>query len=156
MQAVPKLAILMWSASMSIGADWPQYLGPNGDCSSPERVRTNWSEQPPREVWRKPIGQGFSSMAISAGRVFTLVKRSVSGADREFSVALDTTNGQELWATDVDVAQYTNLSGYDDGMDGPRSTPTIEGDRVYVFTSQLKLYALDAATGAVVWRRDFR
>lgn len=136
-------------------ADWPQYRGPNGDGSSPEMIRTNWEEQPPEVLWRKPIGPGFSSMAVSGGRVFTQERRTVNGAEREFCVCLDADTGEEHWATDVDVASYTDLSGYDERMDGPRSTPTIDGEYVYVFTSQLKLYCLRADNGDEVWKRDF-
>lgn len=137
-------------------ADWPQYAGPNGDTTSPEMIRTNWAEEPPREVWRKAVGPGFSSMAVVGDQVFTLVRRSSGGADREFCIALDTATGNELWAADVDVADYDSLSGYDDAMDGPRSTPTVDGDRVYVFTSQLKLVCLRRDDGSRIWRRDFR
>ncbi|MCI0538977.1 MAG: PQQ-like beta-propeller repeat protein [Verrucomicrobiales bacterium] len=149
------LAALCCGLTPALAVDWPQYRGPNGDGTSPEVIRTNWAEQAPREVWRKRIGQGWSSMAVSGGRVFTQVRRSANGADREFCVALDANTGNELWGTDVDAANYTNLSGYDDRIDGPRSTPTVEGDRVYVFTSQLKLYCLRFDNGNIVWSRDF-
>lgn len=139
-----------------LAADWPQYRGPHGDGSSPEIVRTNWAAQIPREIWRKRIGPGFSSMAVSGGRVLTLARRTINGMEREVCLALDAGTGQELWAADVDAAIYSNLSGYDDAMDGPRSTPTVEGERVYISTSQLKLFCLAAADGQVIWHRDFR
>lgn len=139
-----------------MAADWPQYRGPNGDGSSPEAVRTNWLEQPPVEVWRRPIGAGFSSIAVSAGRLYTQARKATNTGDREVCLALDSATGNSLWETDVDAADYTDLSGYPNEMDGPRSTPTIDGNRVYVFTSHLKLISLDAATGMILWRRDFR
>lgn len=150
-QIFPRLAVLVIACSLQAG-EWPHYLGPNGDLSSPETIRTNWSAQPPRQVWRRPVGPGWSSMTISSGRLFTQERRQ----DREFCVALAADTGQSLWATDIDAADYTNLSGYDDRIDGPRSTPTVENGRVYVFSSQLKLYALNATNGTVLWRRDFR
>jgi outer membrane protein assembly factor BamB len=82
-------------------------------------------------------------------------ERRRQGADREFCVALNADTGAELWATDVDIARYSSLQRYDDDMDGPRSTPTIDGDRVYVTTSQLKLYCLGVERGNVIWSRDF-
>lgn len=101
-------------------------------------------------------GPGFSSMAVSGGRVFTLEKRAVNGSDREFCVALSANTGDLLWAIDLDTAEYSNLIYYDDRMDGSRSTPTVDGDRVYVFNSQLKRFCLDVQDGNIVWRRDFR
>jgi hypothetical protein len=138
----------------AFAADWPQFLGPNGDGSSPESVRTNWSELAPREVWRKSIGPGFSSIAAVGDRLFTLVRRSNQGDEREFCVALDANSGDELWSADVDVADYDD-NGYNRAMDGPRSTPTVDGDRVYVFTSQLRLVCLRSSDGTQVWSRDF-
>ena len=138
----------------ALPADWPQYLGPNGDGSSPESIRTNWSELAPREIWRKSIGPGFSSIAAVGDRLFTLVRRSSQGEQREFCVALNAATGDELWSADVDLADYDD-NGYNRAMDGPRSTPTVEGDRVYVFTSRLKLTCLQSSDGAVVWSRDF-
>ncbi len=135
-------------------ADWPQLFGPNGDGSSPESIRTNWSELAPREIWRKSIGPGFSSIAAVGERLFTLVRRSNQGQEREFCVALDARTGDELWGADVDVADYDD-NGYNRAMDGPRSTPTVDGDRVYVFTAQLKLICLRSSDGTQVWRRDF-
>lgn len=152
---VAALTVLLGEGISVSAADWPQYRGLNRDGASPEVIRTNWSEHAPRELWRKAIGQGFSSLAVSQGRIVTLEKRPVGGRNREFCVALAADSGAELWAVDLDAAQYTDLVGYDDRMDGPRSTPSIAGDRVYAFTAQLKLHALRVDTGAVVWRRDF-
>jgi outer membrane protein assembly factor BamB len=138
----------------ALAADWPQFLGPNGDGSSPESIRTNWSELAPREIWRKSIGPGFSSIAAVGDRLYTLVRRSNQGEEREFCVALDARTGDELWSADVDVADYDD-NGYNRAMDGPRSTPTVDGDRVYVFTGHLKLTCLQSSDGALVWSRDF-
>src|SRR5712691_9718660 len=111
MKPGPMFGLLVGALMGSFAADWPQYLGPNGDGSSPEHIRANWAELAPRELWRKPIGQGFSSMAVSAGRIFTVARRMVNSADREFCIALDATSGEELWGADVDAADYTNLAG---------------------------------------------
>ncbi len=135
-------------------ADWPQYRGPNHDGSASTVIRTNWTEEPPTVLWKVPLGPGWSSPAVSGGRLFTQVRRTVSGSQREVTVALDANTGQELWSVDLDRAAYSDLAGYDDNLDGPRSTPTVEGDRVYVFTSHLKLACLTADDGEIVWQRD--
>jgi outer membrane protein assembly factor BamB len=138
-----------------MAADWPQFLGPNGDGTSIESVRTNWSELAPKEIWRKSIDPGFSAIAAVGDRLYTQVRRSNQVEDREFCVALDARTGEELWSADVDVANYDDVVGYNNNMDGPRSTPTVDGDYLYVFTSQFKLICLRSSDGGLVWSRDF-
>ena len=139
-----------------LAADWNQYNGPLGDNSSPESLRTNWTTEPPKVLWRKPIGPGWSSISVSNGRLFTQERRETDSGSREFCVALEATSGTKLWAKDLDVAEYSSFSQTDPRADGPRSTPTVEGDFVYVSTSQLKLYCLKVADGTTVWSRDFQ
>ena len=141
---------------MAWAADWPQYNGPLGDNSSPESIRTNWTVEPPKVLWRKPIGPGWSSISVSNGRLFTQDRRQTASGPRECCVALDATSGTELWARDLDIAEYTDISQTDRRADGPRSTPTVEGNFLYVSTSQLKLYCLKVADGTTVWSRDFQ
>src|SRR6266576_5967153 len=151
-------AILLWSfialaASALHAGDWPQYRGPNHDGLSTELIRTNWSEAAPRPIWKVPLDPGLSSFSVSGGRAFTLVRRPVSGQDQEFCIALNADTGAELWASPpLGIASYP-----DDGVgpdDGPRSTPSVDGDRVYVLTSYLRLYCLNVTNGAVVWSKD--
>jgi outer membrane protein assembly factor BamB len=138
-----------------MAADWPQYRGPNLDGTSPETIRTNWDVNPPKEIWRKAIEPGWSSVAVVGDRLYTQVRRAANDEQREFCIALDAATGAEIWATDVGSGVYTDLSGYSDQIDGPRSTPTIDGDRVYIFSSYLQLYCLRADNGQQIWKRDF-
>ena len=126
------------------------------DGSSPESIRTDWDTNPPTEIWRRTIGPGFSSLAITDGRIFTQERRRIDGSEREFAVCFDAANGDELWAINLDRAQYTDLAGYDDRMDGPRSTPTIDGGFAYFATSYLRMYCLRVEDGSEVWMRDFQ
>jgi outer membrane protein assembly factor BamB len=141
------------AAAQVCAGDWPQYRGPNHDGISTETIRTNWSEEAPRQIWKVPLDPGLSSFSISGGRAFTLVRRSVSGQDQEFCVALNADTGHELWASDPLGRAY-----YPDGGvgidDGPRSTPSVDGDRVYVLTSYLGLYCLSITNGAILWSKD--
>lgn len=149
-------AILWCLASCSTPAfagDWPQYRGPNHDGSSSEKLRTDWGSTPPKVLWKKSVGPAWSSISTGGGKLFTQVQRFVSNRDTELCVALDAKTGQELWATPLDDADYPD--GGTGPTDGPRSTPSVDGDSVYVFTSYLKLYCLQASTGKVVWMRDF-
>lgn len=132
--------------------DWTQYRGPNHDGISSENIRTNWDAQPPRQLWQVPLGPALSSFTIAGGQAYTQVRRRISGTDQEVCIALNADTGQELWATPLGLADYPD--GGVGGDDGPRSTPTIDGNRVYVLTSYLRLACLDAANGQIVWSKD--
>jgi len=148
------LAVLLAVVPAIIAAaDWPHYRGPAGDGSSPEPIRTDWSARSPRVVWKRAIEPAWSSITVAGGRAFTQVNRRIGGQQREVCIALDTASGAELWATEVDQALYPDAGT--GNTDGPRSTPTVAGDRVYVLTSYLRLHCLRADTGQIVWTRDF-
>ena len=141
-------------------SEWPQYRGANHDGVSTDAILREWPASGPREVWRKAVTDGFSSFAVSQGRAFTQVRRTIDGSSREVCIALDSDTGNELWATSVGTAKYD--SGGDDGAagngggDGPRSTPTVDENRVFVSTSTLSLFCLNATNGAVIWQSDLR
>ena len=144
------------SATVGWSADWPQYRGPNSDGSTSETLRTDWNVRPPTVLWKKALSPGWSAISVANGRAVTQAKRVVSGTAREVVVAFDAATGSELWTTAVDQAKYTqSLSGAaPDSLDGPRSTPSVIGDRIYVITSFLKVVCLNASTGAVLWLHD--
>lgn len=150
---VCQMCLWLGASMLATAADWPQYRGPQHDGSSPETLRTDWAQNPPRVVWRKTVSPAWSSLTVHDGRVFTQGNRRLANASREVCVALNADTGQELWATNLDQASYPDAGT--GNTDGPRSTPTVDGDRVYVFTSYLKLFCLRTDTGAVVWSRDF-
>ena len=142
-----------FAASALCAEDWPQYRGANHDGISTETIRTNWSAEPPREVWKIPLDPGLSSFSVAGGKAFTLVRRPASGQDQEFCIALNADTGAELWASPpLGIASYPHGGVGPD--DGPRSTPSVDGDRVYVLTSYLRLYCLNVTNGAVVWSKD--
>ena len=129
-----------------VSADWPQFRGPNRDGRSTETgLAKQWPPEGPRVVWRVPLGKGYSGMAVASGRIFTMFG---AGGD-EFAVALDVQTGKELWRSRVD-ALYKDQVG-----DGPRATPTVSGELVYVVSGKGKLHALKAASGERVFMRDF-
>lgn len=134
------------------GADWPQFRGLNHDAISTDRIVTNWTGAVTNAVWRVPATNALCSLVISDGKVYTQAIRNVEGEAKEVCVALNATNGVELWATPLDDASYPHGGvGYDDG---PRSTPAVADGGVFVLTSYLKLYRLAPENGAVVWRKD--
>ena len=146
---------------LAVGQAWPQYRGPDGDGKiSAESGSISWSEGEPKIVWSKQTPLGFSSFSVADGRAITLVARqNEAGAAQQNCVAMDAQTGEELWAYALSEHDY-GRSGGDKGArnnrggDGPRSTPTIDGDHVYVYDAQMLLVCLKADSGELVWQVD--
>ena len=139
-------------------ADWPQYRGPNHDGTSPESM-PKWPANGLSAKWKVPTENGFSSFAVRDGRAFTQVTKEIDSVPREVVLALNAETGKQLWALPVGVQKYGHDGGNagargNAGGDGPRSTPTVDGERVYVLSSDLLLLCLDAATGKEIWTKD--
>ncbi|HVF42898.1 MAG TPA: PQQ-binding-like beta-propeller repeat protein [Pyrinomonadaceae bacterium] len=144
--ALTALVLLVLCAAESAaqaGGEWPQWRGPNRDGISKETgLLKQWPEAGPPLAWKTTgAGRGYSSLSASKGKLYTMGLRG----EREFVVAFDFKTGKELWATPHGSA-FRNDRG-----DGPRGTPTVDGDRVYSLGGGGDLSALDAATGKVVW-----
>jgi len=142
----------------TFAADWPQYRGPNLNGTTTERILKTWPSDGPRQVWKTPLNGGFSGFAVAGGKAFTLVLRHIENVPSEVCVALDAGTGKELWAAPLGFAKYDGGGDQgapgNDGGDGPRSTPTVDSNRVYVLNANLVLFCLDAQTGRPVWRKD--
>ncbi len=131
------------AATAQTGGEWPQWRGANRDGISKETgLLKQWPEGGPPLVWKAAgAGRGYSSFSISNGRLYTMGLR----ADREFIIAFDIASGKEVWATPHGGA-FRNDRG-----DGPRGTPTLDGDRLYALGGNGDLSALELKTGKVVW-----
>lgn len=125
---------------------WPQWRGPNRDGISKETgLLKQWPADGPPLVWKTTgAGRGYSSFSVADGKLFTMGLRG----DREFVVAFDIATGKEAWATPHGSA-FRNDRG-----DGPRGTPTIDGDRLYALGGSGDLSALDVKTGKIVWSKN--
>jgi outer membrane protein assembly factor BamB len=123
--------------------DWPQWRGPNRDGVSTETgLLKQWPTDGPPLVWKASgAGTGYSSLAVSGGRIFTMGVRG----DREFVIAFDTASGKEIWAA-PNGGVFQNDRG-----NGPRGTPTVDGNRVYALGGNGDLSAVDASSGRVLW-----
>ena len=152
------LVLVAVTALPLCAADWPQYGGPNANRSTPEKIQKTFPATGPKVLWRTPSTDGFSSLAVSGGQAFTQVLRSFEGAPRETVVALDAASGKELWAAPLGIIKVGDggQDGTPDnkGGDGPRSTPSVDGNRVYTTSAKLLVSCFDAATGKPVWTRD--
>lgn len=132
-------------AGLLVAADWPNWMGPNRNGSSPETgLLTDWPAGGPKVLWKVAGGDGYSSVAVAAGRAYTMAQR---GKD-ELVLALDAATGKELWAARVGPA-FMNQYG-----NGPRATPAVEGKRVYAQSVSGPAVCLETDTGKIVWQRD--
>lgn len=132
--------------SSRAAGDWPQWRGPRRDGVSEERgLLKQWPAGGPPLAWQgRGAGEGYSSFAVANGRLFTLGARGGS----EYVIAFDAATGKRVW----EVAHGRRFNN--DRGDGPRATPTVEGDRVYAFGASGDLTVLDAATGKIVWAQN--
>ena len=149
---------LLLTGAILHAADWPQYRGPTNDGKTPEQIAKPWTSAPPKQLWKVPSDSGFSSFVVAGGRAFCLALKEVDGIKQEAIMALDANTGKDLWTGALGSAKYDG--GGDSGTkensggDGPRSTPTIIGDRVCTLSGQLLMRCYDAAKGNVLWTRD--
>ena len=144
--SAPRLALA--SSWQPTPYDFPRFLGPAGDASLPAsapELDPDWRNNPPRELWRRPIGAGWSGFATCGDHAVTLEQRG----DEEIISCLALATGEPEWQVPVTARQQTVLGGI-----GPRSTPTIHDGVVYAAGATGWLHAIDGVTGKVLWKKD--
>jgi hypothetical protein len=122
--------------AFAAAADWPGWRGPSRNGISPETgLNWTWSASGPKPLWKAAVGKGFSSLAVAAGRVYTM--GNTNNVDTVF--CLDAATGQLIWkhsyACPLDPLAYEG---------GPSSTPATDDDRVYTLSKSGHLFCLDA------------
>jgi outer membrane protein assembly factor BamB len=140
--------LLIVAAALAVPAsagDWPGWRGPNRDGVSPEKgLQLQWGPQGPPLAWKASgVGSGFSSVAVAGDRIYTMGDKD--GAQHVFALKRD--GGAIVWTARVGAPLV-------DSRGGARSTPIVDGDRVYALGSGGDLVCLEAGTGAPVWSKN--
>ncbi len=143
--AITTTLVAALSLSPLAATDWPQWRGPNRDGRSPATgLLQSWPEAGPPLAWRAAgLGAGYSSIAVVGERIYTLGDLE----DGQYALALNRKDGSPIWKTKIGPV-------WEDRFLGSRSTPTVDGDHIYVMSTEGVVKCLKASDGTEVWSRS--
>lgn len=145
--AIGALLLAAPFAADSEDRDWPQFRGMNRDGITGETgLAGSWPESGPKELWRVPLGEGYSSISIVGDRLYTMYAAELEGKSVEFAAAFNAADGKEIWRVPMGERHDTEFGN------GPSSTPTVDADTVYVLDSTGNFAALATKDGAERWK----
>lgn len=129
------------------GTDWNRFLGPTLDGRSAEvGIRTDWSDGQLPVVWQRQVGEGYSMPSVADGRMFIFDRR-----DNEARLTcVEAATGEKIWQSGYPT-RYKDHYGY---SGGPRTSPVIDGERVYILGVEGRLRAQDVKNGDLLWEID--
>jgi len=135
----------LWCTT-TLALDWPNYHGPDHNNLSRETGWfSHWPPEGPKRLWRASVGQGFASVSVANGRLYTL-----GVVDKQETLwCLNAATGERLWSH---AYPYVFKPQYYEG--GSSVTPTVDGTRVYSLGQAGELLCLDAASGKVIWEQN--
>jgi outer membrane protein assembly factor BamB len=143
---------ILFSSLIARADDWAQWRGPERDGKSKETgLLKKWPEEGPKLVWQKnDIGMGYSTPSVVGERLYLM---SNEGSDAEFVKAFQVADGKPVWSQRIGkVGPNTPAMNYP----GARSTPTVDGDSIFVLGSDGDLACLETATGKPKWQKNLR
>ena len=150
--ALAVVALCAVAGAVTRAADWPEVAGKGRlGVWTETGILEKFPDNGLKILWRTPIRAGYAGPAVASGRVFVLDYMETQrprGVER--ALALDEKTGKVLWTQEWQV-DYRGISW----PVGPRATPTVDGDRVYVVGADGKLFCFDEKTGAILWKKDF-
>ncbi len=137
--------ITLLAATTAAQTDWPKYRGAHGDGVAPKQaVSETWGEGGPPELWRHEFGSGFSTVVAVGDRLYTMG----APGETEDAFCLDARTGKTLWQVPLGP-RFADKFG-----DGPRATPTVDGDLVFAVSSTMHLAAIEIEGGKVRWQKN--
>jgi outer membrane protein assembly factor BamB len=141
------LLLACFPVTTSFAADWPQFLGPERNSTSTETgLLQSWAEKGPPILWQREVGEGYSAPVLAGERLILFHRVG----NEEIVECLNAADGKEKW-------KHGEATNYSDPLgkgDGPRSTPSIAGDRVYTLSPGGRLLCLNLNDGKKVWQRE--
>lgn len=149
-------ALLSLTAMSAVAADWPQWRGPQRDARAADApLAKNWPKDGPKLLWKvtdlDTMGVGYGDPSIVGDRLYILGGNGPKKDAQEFCVCLNTTDGKLIWRTPL----QTTAGNFNDGWGaGPRSSPTVDGDKLYVLGTTGDLLCLSAKDGKELWRKN--
>jgi outer membrane protein assembly factor BamB len=142
------LTLLLYAAAAG-AADWPGWLGPKRNGSSTEKI-VPWKEKETLKVlWRVPVGNGYSSPVVAAGRVFVHGRVRDKEKEQEEVLAFDAVTGKELWRDHYERPSYKSVLG-----SGPRATPAVAGNNLFTLGINGVLSCYEVEKGKRLWQVD--
>ena len=152
------LALPGASTAQEGAGEWRQWGGPTRDFLVRESaaLAETWPADGPTVLWSRPLGAGHTAIIAGDGRLFTMYRVAYGeGGEGPWSreeavIALDAATGETLW----EHAYPSDVQDFGQGA-GPHATPLLVGDRLFTIGTNKELHVFDAATGAVVWSRNF-
>lgn len=138
--------IILSACIFNINAqDWPRFLGPNGNSTSPQKgLLRSWPDGGPKVLWTTNVGPGFGGPVIQAGKVYLLDRDDKTG---DIMRCFDFNTGKELW-------NYSYSAPGSVSYPGSRSVPTVDGNRVYSSGPYGDLYCIDINTHKPIWNKN--
>src|SRR5262245_19999661 len=156
------LVLALAAAARHLGADsgsnWTQWGGPSRNFVSQSKgLASSWPAGGPKKLWSRALGEGHSSILVEDGRLYTMYRpagllTAVRRSQEEVITALDAATGKTIW--EYRYGSPTDGVDFSQGA-GPHSTPLLIGNRLYGTSSRRELFALDKATGKLLWSHDF-
>ena len=157
-RTVRSLLILVAAAPVAMAQDWLQWGGPERNFTSTVTgLASSWPSGGPRELWNRPLGEGYSAIIAEGNRLYTMYRERAGllqfGAeDSEVVIALDARNGNTIWEHRYEAPDLRRMDlTYGPG---PHSTPLIVGNRLFTVGAMGHFFALDKNTGEVLWSRN--
>ena len=134
-------------ASAAVTSNWPRFLGPNDDCTTPETDLVNaFPKDGPPLVWERSKGSGYTSPVVAGGKMVMFDRLG----DEEVIECFDPETGKDFWRFSYPV-RYTDRYGF---SNGPRASAVLDSGKVYTLGVTSMLTCLDLETGKKIWQRD--